>query len=106
MKVAVPKLLIAPPPPPPPVLLKKVLFLNVIVVSLSMAPPPGPVFPTNVLEYTAGTANGSYTNNFVSTGQTNILGGGTGFGVVTNMLDAGGATNVPSRYYRVRVLLP
>lgn len=67
---------------------------------------PGIASRTNVLEYTAGTANGSYTNNFMSTGQTNILGGGTGLGIVTNMLDAGGATNVPSRYYRVRVLLP
>ncbi len=65
---------------------------------------PGP--KTNVLEFTTGTANGSYTNNFVSTGQTNILTGGTGLGVVTNMVDSGGATNVPSRYYRVRVLTP
>jgi fibronectin-binding autotransporter adhesin len=61
---------------------------------------------TNVLEFTTGTANGSYTNNFASTGQTNILSGGTGLGVVTNMLDSGGATNKPSRFYRVRVLLP
>jgi hypothetical protein len=59
------------------------------------------------LEFTTGTANGSYsTNNFASTGQTNILSGGTGLGVVTNMVDSGGATNKPSRYYRVRVLLP
>jgi hypothetical protein len=61
---------------------------------------------TNVLEFTTGTANGSYTNNFASTGQTNILMGGTGLGVVTNMVDSGGATNKPSRFYRVRVLLP
>ncbi len=66
----------------------------------------GPASRTNVLEFTTGTANGSYTNNFVSTGQTNILSGGTGLGVVTNMVDSGGATNKPSRYYRVRVLLP
>ena len=62
---------------------------------------------TNVLEYTAGTSNGSYTNNFTQVpGQTNILSAGTGLGTVTNMTDAGGATNVPARYYRVRVLLP
>jgi hypothetical protein len=61
---------------------------------------------TNVLEYTTGTGNGSYTNSFVSTGQTNILSGGNGSGVITNMVDPGGATNVPSRYYRVRVLTP
>jgi hypothetical protein len=66
----------------------------------------GPTTRTNVLEFTTGTANGSYTNNFASTGQTNILSGGTGLGVVTNMVDSGGATNKPSRYYRVRVLLP
>jgi hypothetical protein len=66
----------------------------------------GPASRTNVLEFTTGTANGSYTNNFVSTGRTNILSGGTGLGVVTNMVDSGGATNKPSRYYRVRVLLP
>ncbi len=65
---------------------------------------PGP--KTNVLEFTTGTGSGGYTNNFVSTGQTNILTGGTGLGVVTNMVDVGGATNVPSRYYRVRVLTP
>ena len=55
----------------------------------------------------AGAANGSYSsNNFASTGQPNILSGGIDVGVVTNMIDAGGATNVPSRSYRVRVLLP
>jgi PKD repeat protein len=68
---------------------------------------PGIASRTNVLEFTAGVADGSYsTNNFMSTGQTNILLGGTGVGVVTNLVDAGGATNIPSRYYRVRVLAP
>ncbi len=66
----------------------------------------GPGSRTNILEFTSGTANGSYSNNFASTGQTNILNGGSGFGQVTNMVDSFGATNVPSRYYRVRVLLP
>ncbi|HVM62050.1 MAG TPA: BACON domain-containing protein [Verrucomicrobiae bacterium] len=66
----------------------------------------GPTSRTNVLEYTAGTATGSYSNNFVSTGKTNVLSGGTGLGVVANMVDGGGATNKPSRFYRVRVLLP
>jgi len=67
----------------------------------------GPTTRTNVLEFTTGTANGSYsTNNFVSTGRTNILTGGMGLGVVTNMVDGGGATNKPSRYYRIRVLVP
>jgi polygalacturonase len=68
---------------------------------------PGIASRTNVLEFTTGTANGSYSsNNFASTGLTNILSGGTGLGVVTNMVDSGGATNVPSRFYRVRVLVP
>lgn len=64
---------------------------------------PGP--KTNVLEFTTGTANGSYSNNFVSTGHTNILSEGTGVGIVTNMVDVGGATGA-TRYYRVRVLVP
>ncbi len=68
--------------------------------------PGGPTMRTNVLEFTTGTANGSYSNNFASTGLTNILSGGGGLGMVTNMVDSGGATNRPSRYYRVRVLLP
>ncbi|HXI85441.1 MAG TPA: autotransporter-associated beta strand repeat-containing protein [Verrucomicrobiae bacterium] len=68
---------------------------------------PGIASRTNVLEFTTGTVNGSYSsNNFASTGQTNILSGGTGLGAVTNMVDPGGATNTPSRYYRVRVLVP
>jgi hypothetical protein len=42
----------------------------------------------------------------VSTGQTNILSDGTGLGIITNIVESGGATNTPSRYYRVRVLVP
>jgi hypothetical protein len=61
---------------------------------------------TNVLEYATGNSDGSYTNNFVSTGQTNILSGGTGFGMVTNMVDPGGATNQPARYYRIKIITP
>jgi PKD repeat protein len=67
---------------------------------------PGIVSRTNVLESTSGTAGGDYSNNFVSANVTNILSGGTGTGIVTNMIDAGGATNTSSRYYRVRVLVP
>jgi hypothetical protein len=62
---------------------------------------------TNVLEFTTGTGNGSYSsNNFATAGVTDILSGGIGLGTVTNLVDPGGATNVPSRYYRVRVLVP
>ncbi len=42
---------------------------------------------TNVLECAIIASDGSYTTNFISTGQTNILCGGTGLGIVTNMLD-------------------
>jgi hypothetical protein len=66
----------------------------------------GPASCTNVLEFTSGTADGGLANNFVSTGQTNILSGGTGLGIITNMVDFGGATNSRSRYYRIRVLVP
>jgi len=68
---------------------------------------PGIASRTNVLDFTTGDASGNYTNgDWQDTGQTNILSGGNGSGTVTNMTDYGGATNVPSRYYRVRVLLP
>ncbi|HUJ11714.1 MAG TPA: PKD domain-containing protein [Verrucomicrobiae bacterium] len=68
---------------------------------------PGITSRTNVLEYTTAAPDGSYLNNFTNPPvQTIILSGGTGLGTVTNMTDAGGATNGPSRYYRVRVLLP
>ncbi|HVM60278.1 MAG TPA: autotransporter-associated beta strand repeat-containing protein [Verrucomicrobiae bacterium] len=67
---------------------------------------PGIASRTNVLEFTTGTTNGSYSNNFASTGQTNILSGGTGFGQVTSFIDTNGANSGATRYYRVRVLLP
>jgi hypothetical protein len=66
----------------------------------------GPTSRTNVLEFTTGTGNGSYSNiNFASTGQTNILSGGTGLGTVTSFVDTN-ATSGATRYYRVRVLVP
>ena len=66
----------------------------------------GPNRASALGDVAAGAGNGSYSNNFVSTGKTNILSGGTGVGIVTNMVDTGGATASPSRYYRVRVLAP
>ena len=65
---------------------------------------PGIIARTNVLER-AASLSGGVAANFVPTGQSNILGGGTGLGVVTNMVDPGGATN-SARFYRVRVLGP
>ena len=63
---------------------------------------------TNVLEFTLGTGNGSYTStNFVSVGAggTNILSGGDGSGQVATFIHTNGASG-PTKYYRVRVLVP
>jgi PKD repeat protein len=93
---------------------------NVVVTYLGASGntnyPGGPSVRTNVLEYTTGAVNGSYVNSSWTQvpGQTNILGiglaydksGGIGAGTQTNMTDVGGASATPSRYYRVRVLLP
>jgi hypothetical protein len=60
---------------------------------------------TNVLDFTTGTANGSYSNNWISAGQTNILTGGSGLGTTASFIVTNGASGT-SRYYRVRVLVP
>jgi PKD repeat protein len=65
----------------------------------------GPVARTNVLEYTTGTATGNYSNNFTSTGVSTVLSNGTGFGVVTNMVDPNGASGA-NRYYHIRIIAP
>jgi hypothetical protein len=66
---------------------------------------PGVASRTNVLEFSSGTANGSYSNNFTSTGQTNVLSGGAGLGAVASFIQTNGVTG-STRYYRVRVLVP
>jgi len=65
---------------------------------------PGTAARTNVLDFTVGDAVGNYSNDFTSADQTNVLSGGDGHGVVTNFVETGGATNAPSRYYRIRVV--
>jgi hypothetical protein len=65
----------------------------------------GPSSRTNVLEYTTGTATGNYSNNFTSTGVSTVLSNGTGYGVVTNMVDPNGATG-QNRYYHIRIIAP
>jgi len=56
---------------------------------------------TNVVQATAGDANGGYTNNFSDISGLIIL---SGSGDVTNSYtDVGGATYIPSRYYRIRL---
>jgi hypothetical protein len=54
----------------------------------------------NVLQVTAGAADGSYSTNTLTDIFTvsNVVEGG-----VTNYLDVGGATNRPARYYRIRL---
>ncbi|HTS17947.1 MAG TPA: alkaline phosphatase family protein [Verrucomicrobiae bacterium] len=59
---------------------------------------------TNVLLVTPGLPDGSYSNSFVTTGLTNVI---TTLGdVITNAVDAGGATNGPSRYYQIQFISP
>ena len=55
---------------------------------------------TNALQVTTGDGGGSYTTNNYSDifTVTNTLGS------LTNYLDVGGATNVPSRFYRIRLV--
>lgn len=55
---------------------------------------------TNALQATSGDANGGYATN----GFADIVIITNTVGTVTNGVDAGGATNVPSRYYRVRLV--
>ena len=57
---------------------------------------------TNAVQATTGNANGSYSTNFVDISAPIII-SGTG-DATTNYVDNGGATNAPSRYYRVRLV--
>ena len=57
---------------------------------------------TNAVQATIGDAGGSYTTNFVDISDPiMLLGSGD---VTTNYMDTGGATNTPSRYYRIRLV--
>jgi hypothetical protein len=58
---------------------------------------------TNIVQATAGTVNGSYTTNgFTNISSPSVI---PGSATVTNSyLDIGGATNKPSRFYRVRLV--
>jgi hypothetical protein len=57
---------------------------------------------TNVVQVTSGDTNGGFTNNFLDLSPPIIVPGSGQVG--TNYLDSGGATNVPARYYRVRLV--
>jgi PKD repeat protein len=57
---------------------------------------------TNAVQATAGDINGSYQTNFADiSGSIVIPGNGD---ITTNYLDAGGATNASSGYYRIRLV--
>jgi hypothetical protein len=56
---------------------------------------------TNVVQATAGLPDGSYSTNFIDLSPFIIIPGSGD--AITNYLDSGGATNVPGRYYRVRL---
>ena len=57
---------------------------------------------TNAVQATASGGNGDYATNFLDiSGPIVISGSGD---ATTNYVDGGGATNVPSRYYRIRLV--
>lgn len=69
---------------------------NDMLVTWMMAPGA-----TNTLQATAGNGSGYTTNGFTDIF---VVTNNTSVGTVTNYLDAGAATNSPSRYYRARLL--
>jgi pectate lyase len=56
---------------------------------------------TNAVQATGGDANGGYITNFIDLSGPIILPGSGD--ATTNYIDAGGATNTPARYYRIRL---
>jgi hypothetical protein len=57
--------------------------------------------PSNVVQATSGDGNGGYSTNFIDlSGPLAVPGSGD---ATNNYRDTGGATNAPSRYYRVRL---
>ena len=57
---------------------------------------------TNVLQATAGATGGSFTNDFADIGSNVVV---RSFDQAsTNYVETGGATNLPARYYRVRLV--
>ena len=59
---------------------------------------------TNAVQATAGDASGNYTTNYTDlTTAPHIIISGSG-DTTTNYTDGGGATNVPSRFYRIRLV--
>jgi hypothetical protein len=57
---------------------------------------------SNMVQATAGDANGGYSNGFADISSPIII--PSSGDTTTNYMDSGGATNVPSRYYRIRLV--
>ncbi|HUJ12008.1 MAG TPA: immunoglobulin domain-containing protein [Verrucomicrobiae bacterium] len=57
---------------------------------------------TNMVQATVGDGNGGYSTNYVDISDVIILPGS--IDLITNYVDVGGATNIPSRFYRVRLV--
>jgi uncharacterized repeat protein (TIGR03803 family) len=88
-----------PPPPPPPTAAFQITGIAQQVNDILITWTSG-IGTTNALQVTSGDVNGSYTtNNYVDLSSNIIITSTT-----TNYLDVGGATNTPSRYYRVRLV--
>jgi hypothetical protein len=59
---------------------------------------------TNIVQVTSGDTSGGYnTNDFVDIAGSQTIPPGIG-DTSTNYTDAGGATNIPSRYYRIHLV--
>jgi PKD repeat protein len=57
---------------------------------------------TNAVQASSGDADGNYTNSFTDTSGSIVI---PSMGdATTNYLDVGGATNIPTRYYRIRLV--
>jgi hypothetical protein len=59
---------------------------------------------TNIVQVTSGDASGGYNSNFVDILSSLTILPGTGGDISTNYIDLSGATNAPSRYYRIRLV--
>jgi hypothetical protein len=55
---------------------------------------------TDVVQVTSGSVTGDYMSNFQDVASVILSGSGD---VTNNYVDSGGATNIPSRYYRIRL---
>jgi len=57
---------------------------------------------TNVIQLATPIIGGNYTNNYIDLDTVIVPGSGA---VITNWVDVGGATNYPSRFYRMGLQL-